>query len=63
MGSGRWIGVGNTGVLVLGLRNQAAREGGVFWAENCKPSHVGSVFANDVRGGSDLGGGGLIGVE
>ena len=48
------IGVRYTGVQVLGPRNQAAREGGMFWAKKCKLSCGGSVFANDVREGSDL---------
>jgi hypothetical protein len=38
-----------------------ARGGGV-WAKNRQPSRGGSDFANDVRGGSDLGDVGLIWV-
>ena len=56
------IGVRYAGVQVLGLHNQAAREGGMFWAKKFKPSCGGSVFANDVREGSDLCSEGFIGV-
>jgi hypothetical protein len=36
--------------------------GGVFGAKNGKTSREGSDFTNDMRGSSDLGSGGLIGV-
>ena len=39
-----------------------AQEGGLVGAKNQKPSHRGSVFVSEMRGGSYLGGVDLVGV-
>jgi hypothetical protein len=47
-------GEGYTGVEGLGCGERAASEGGVDWAPHQKPSHRGSVLADDLRWGSHL---------
>lgn len=53
---------GKPGVWVLGPRNQAVRKEGAGCSQKPKPSHQGTVLANETRGGSQSGGGDPGGV-
>ena len=59
---GSWLGRGKPGFGCWAHGNERHARGRGFRAKNRKMSGGGSVFANDVRGASDLGSGELVGA-
>jgi hypothetical protein len=57
-----WLGWGKLGLRWWGCSMERRARVGSCWARNEKPSRWGSVWANDLRGGSDLDSGGSIGA-
>ena len=56
------MGWGKLGLRWWGCSIEQHAGVGSCWARNEKPSRQGSVWAHDLRGGSDLDSGALIGV-